>query len=101
MENIDERIVLSESKLANHSIRIDKLETSVSNLKEEIIAIDKQQGIIEAKLNSIIESIGRLDANLGNTVRQLQEKPAKRWETLIGALIGALVSAFVAYVVTK
>lgn len=61
----------------NHiTINVERLAISMENMTKEL----ERQGI---KLN------------------ELESKPAKRWETLVGCIISALVTAAVAYFLTR
>ena len=57
---------------------------------ERIGALERSGAILRAKLDSIEEKLDELNA----TVKALADKPAKRWESLVGYAISALVGAF-------
>lgn len=70
--------------------RIEKLEdiTSIlTDVKVSLNTVDERQ----AQMSDTLE---RLDKK----VEAIEEKPAKRWETVVGALLGGLAVAFIGWV---
>ena len=58
---------------------------------------EKHMAITEERYNQI-----RTDTTeIKEQIRTLSEKPAKRWESLVGAVIGALVAGIIAFMLTK
>ena len=69
--------------------RVTKIETDLDN---EIEARKKLEDIVD-DMRDIVSEIRhiRLDFNtLAGKVNNLEEKPAKRWESVIAAIIGAV-----------
>ena len=83
-------------------------------MEEEDNRQNKRIEIIEAKQSQISElvvSVKVLAANVENIAKEINEqgvrlreiegKPGKRWETLIGCIITSLVTAAIAYFLTR
>ena len=61
---------------------------------DRIGALEQSGATLKAKLDSIEEKLDELTA----TVKALADKPAKRWESLVGYALSALVGAFLLWV---
>lgn len=69
--------------------RLTKVEESLKNLHKRQDHSDKLVEAV-AKMASEVEHI-RLDLNeVTESVRDIESKPAKRWESVIAAIIGAV-----------
>ena len=87
------------------SARVDALEKEFDRYRENssgthrqmfdrIGALEQNGAAVKTKLDSIE---GKLD-ELTVTVKALADKPAKRWESLVGSALSALVGAFLLWV---
>ena len=80
--------------------QVDELGAQNSSTHREIFdrlrAIETAAAVTGERYNAIIE---KLD-NLTKKVTELEQKPAKRWEAVVGALIGAVVSGVTVYLLT-
>lgn len=85
-----------------------------ARIKDENDRQNKRLEIIEVKQSQISElvvSVKVLAANVENIAKEINEqglrlkeiegKPAKRWEQLVGYVISALVTAAIAYFLTR
>ena len=82
-----------------------KAEDDRQNKRIEIIE-EKQ-----AQISELVASVKVLAANVENIAKEINEqgvrlreiegKPSKRWETLIGCVITSLVTAAIAYFLTR
>ncbi len=57
-------------------------------------ALEQNGATVKTKLDSIEEKLDELTA----TVKALADKPAKRWESLVGCVLSALAGAFLLWV---
>lgn len=57
---------------------------------ERIGVLETSGGVLQTKLDSIEKKLDEMTV----TVKALADKPAKRWESLVGYIISALVGAF-------
>jgi len=84
--------------------RVEALESQVDELGaqnssshreifERLRVIETAVAVTNERYNAIIE---KLD-NLTEIVTELEQKPAKRWEAVIGAAIGAVVTVLAVY----
>lgn len=89
-------------------------EEFVKRMEEEDRRQNKRIEIIEEKqsqISDLVASVKVLAANVENIAKEINEqgirlkeiegKPAKRWEQLIGYVISALVTAAIAYFLTR
>lgn len=88
--------------------RVDALEGQLDEYQAQNSATHKE---IFGRLNTLERSeavqevhykdiINRLDT-IAVKVSALEQKPAKRWESVIGAIIGAVVSGLVVYLMVR
>ena len=81
------------------SARMDALEKEFDRdthrqMFDRIGALEQSGATLKAKLDSIEEKLDELNA----TVKALADKPAKRWESLVGYGLSALAGAFLLWV---
>ena len=89
-------------------------EEFVKRMEEEDRRQNKRIEIIEAKqsqISELVTSVKVLAINVENIAKEINEqglrlreiegKPAKRWETLVGCIISAVVTATIAYFLTR
>lgn len=84
--------------------RVDE-ENSRQNKRIEIIEVKQSQ------ISELVVSVKVLAANVENIAKEINEqglrlkeiegRPTKRWEQLVGYVISALVTAFIAYLLTR
>ena len=92
---------------------MDTMPEIVAGMKKEMEAmadrINKLEGLNDAlhKVEiSIVEMSGRISTMEGSveriakSVKELTEKPAKRWDGIVDKMITAIVTAFITYIVT-
>ena len=78
-----------EERSKGNARRIESLEKKVDDLADVV-------GVLQAMkkdLEYLTKSVNETSAD----VKELKEKPAKRWEDLVGKIIWGVVGAFVAY----
>lgn len=88
-----ERLVAVEQRSSSNSHRIEELERRTDNLSELVTSVKvlalKQDGI-ETTVKEIKED-----------VKTITEKPAKRWNDMVGQIIGLVIAAFVTFLLCK
>lgn len=83
--------VVERSK--SNTKRIDKLEEQT----EAINSLAKTMAVMVEKQDETNERVGRLD----DKVTILEQKPAKRWESIVEKVIWAVVAAVVGFLLAK
>ena len=87
------------------AVRVDALEKEFDRYRgssgdthrqmfDRIVALEQNGATVKTKLDSIEEKLDELTA----TVKALADKPAKRWESLVGYALSALAGAFLLWV---
>jgi hypothetical protein len=89
----ERRLAACEERAKSNSHRIDKLEESTYVLNQ----LAKNMGIMAEKQKQMVDSVEKLDGK----VTALEQKPAKRWDSLISKIILTLTAAFLAYLLSK
>ena len=89
----EHRITEVEDRSKSNTKRIDKLEERQDNLDELASAV-KVLAVREANVESDVKEMKK-------DVKTLTEKPARRWEALIGQIISLLVAAAFGFFVAK
>ncbi|MBQ2446164.1 MAG: hypothetical protein II272_06935 [Oscillospiraceae bacterium] len=89
----ERRLAACEERAKSNSHRIDKLEESTDVLNQ----LAKNMGIMAEKQKQMVDSVEKLDGK----VTALEQKPAKRWDSLISKIILTLTAAFLAYLLSK
>ena len=94
------KIAEVEHRAVSNTRRIDKLE-------QQTEAVQRLAASVEVMVNELghqtetIERIEKSVEKLDGKVDVLEQKPAKRWETVAEKIIILLVTAFVAYMLAK
>ena len=79
-----------ENERQNH--RIANLETAINQLNELVASVK----VLAVNVENIAEQI----KSQGERLKEIEGKPAKRWETVIGCIITAVIGAVVTYAFT-
>ena len=74
--------------LARRMDNLEKLTESVNTLAKSVERLTIQQQVNDTEIES-----------LTGKVNELEEKPAKRWDTVVAAIISALIGAGIALLV--
>ena len=84
--------------------RVDE-ENSRQNKRIEIIEVKQSQIselVVSVKvLAANVENIAKEINEQGSRLKEIEGRPTKRWEQLVGSIISALVTAFIAYLLTR
>ena len=75
----------------------DDLRRQVTENTERLHRGDTTQALLDQRLCQIDDKLAELAAG----VRQLQEKPARRWESISGTVVSWVVIALLAYIAVK
>lgn len=73
--------------------RIEIIEAKQSQISELVVSVK----VLAANVENIAKEINEQ----GSRLKEIEGKPAKRWEQLLGYVISALVTAAIAYFLTK
>lgn len=75
----------------------DDLRRQVAENTERLHRGDTTQALLDQRLGQIDDKL----ADLAAGVRQLQEKPARRWESISGTVVSWVVTVLLAYIAVK
>lgn len=75
----------------------DLLRRQVAENTERLHRGDTTLALLDQRLGQIDDKL----ADLAAGVRQLQEKPARRWESISGTVVSWVVTALLAYIAVK
>jgi hypothetical protein len=86
-----------EQTIDTLSIRLDKLERDNCELFNRTNTTAITLATVNEKLNSMLITLGELKSGM----ERLQQQPAKRWESILGALLSAIVATCVGFIAAK
>ena len=86
----ERRLTEVEERSKSNSHRLDKLEEST----EAINRLATSMEVMAERQEQVVETVGRLDAK----VTTLEEKPAKRWDSLVDKIVWAIAAALIGFV---
>lgn len=94
MENeILQRLTETEERSKSNKHRIDKLEQRQDDLDGLIQAV----AVLKNDQDYIKTSVEKIEGK----VEEMAEKPAKRWDDLIGVIFTVVVGAFIGFLLTR
>lgn len=97
---IHERITSLEGSMKTVYNRVDSVEDKVDTIeKKQDIMHEMNSNIKLIALNQ--ENQGKEIVSIKTDVKELKEKPAKRWDTVTTIIITALVSGIIGFVISK
>lgn len=83
---VRERLTAVESSVKSLHKRVDKQEDLLENIRSMVV-----------EMKNMREDINRLDGK----VTEIEQKPAKRWESIIAAIIGAVGGSLGTAIISK
>jgi len=90
-----------------HTEFAKRIEAEDTRQNKRIELIEQKQAQISELVASVkvlaanVESIAKEINEQGLRLKEIEGRPAKRWETLVGCIITALVSAAITYFLTR
>ena len=66
-------------------------------LEERVRLIEQNKNLQEYQFNQIMETLGVMQ----NDIKELKEKPAKRWDLVITGLITSTITMVMAYIMKR
>ena len=101
--NTDEmavRLAEVDQRSKSNTHRINEFEEKLDDLNRLVTAME----VLAVEQKHIAENIAsmRSDVNtLKNQVKEIEEKPAKKWDDLVAKVIWALVAAVITFALTR
>lgn len=89
----ERRLTEVETRSKSNSHRLDKLEEST----EAINRLATSMEVMAERQEQVVETVGKLDTK----VTLLEEKPAKRWDSLMDKVIWAVAAALIGFVLAR
>lgn len=87
--------------------RLTKLESGQKSLFQTVAIVSETQEEIKhlaISVNSLAINLERLvteNCNLDNRVKEIERKPARRWDTIVTTIITSLIAAIMGYIAGK
>ena len=89
----ERRLTEVEERAKSNSHRLDKLEEST----EAINRLATSMEVMAERQEQVADTVGKLDSK----VTALEEKPAKRWDSLIDKIVWAIAAALIGFVLAQ
>lgn len=89
----ERRLTDVEARAASNTHRLDRLEEST----EAIGRLATSMEVMAARQEQVVDTVGRLDSK----VTALEEKPAKRWDSLVDKIVWAIAAALIGFVLAQ
>lgn len=88
-----ERLVAVESRSKSNMHRLDAMEKQTAALNTLTTAV--------AVMAEKVETTGKSVAGLREDVQEIKQRPAKRWDAVVGQVVSLLVAALVGYALAR
>ena len=89
----ESRLTAVEERSKSNTHRIDKLEESTEAINRIATSVE----VIAERQVQMADSVGELDEK----VTALEQRPAKRWDSMVDKAIGVAVGVFITYLLAK
>ena len=89
----ESRLTAVEERSKSNTHRIDKLEESTEAINRIATSVE----VIAERQVQMADSVGELDEK----VTALEQRPTKRWDSMVDKAIGAAVGVFIAYLLAQ
>lgn len=104
MDDVSAAIAKLEERISGALRRIDEAAKRDELLHEINNKLDVLKANMEGRLIRVEEAIATLTQRVnlhGQEIDDLRQKPAKRWESLVGCLISAIVGALIVFIAAQ
>ena len=89
MDDLEKRLLLLESSLKH---LIDSIENNATLLQEMPVELARIQEQLHSLTNEVMQQRAKM--------HELENKPAKHWETAIAAVISALITGIISFILS-
>ena len=89
----ERRLTEVEQRSISNTHRLDRLEEST----EAINRLATSMEVMANRQEQVVETVSKLDAK----VTLLEEKPAKRWDSLVDKIVWAIAAAYIGFVLAQ
>lgn len=89
----ERRLTEVEERSKSNSHRLDKLEETT----EAISSLATSMKVMAERQDHVVETVDKLDTK----VTALEEKPGKRWDSLVDKIVWAIAAAFIGFVLAQ
>lgn len=89
----ERRLTEVEERAKSNSHRLDKLEEST----EAITRLATSMEVMAERQEKVADTVGKLDRK----VTALEEKPGKRWDSLVDKIVWAIAAALIGFVLAQ
>lgn len=91
--DVETRLIETEQRSKTNAHRLDKVESKLEDITDIVTSIkvlSQKQETMDGDLQEIKKD-----------VKTLTEKPAKRWDAIVGAILAAVVGGIIGFVLFK
>ena len=89
----EQRLTTVEERAKSNTKRLDKLEEST----EAISRLATSMEVMAERQEQVADTVGKLD----DKVTAMEQKPVKRWDSLLDKIIWALVAAVIGFFLAR
>lgn len=100
MDDIEVRVVRLEDQSADHEKRLSKCEETQSviiDLTKSVAVMAQEQKYIRDDFTKVDQKVDKI----GNKLDEINQKPAKRWESLVDKAIAVIVGGIIGFMLVK
>ena len=92
--NMDEK-ELTETvyRSKENSKKIDQIEKSINSIQQLLLSVKE----LATEMKYMREDVTKLDSRMG----EIENKPSKRWESLVSSIISIIVGAIMGAIISK
>ncbi len=95
-----ERVVTLEGSMKTAYRRMDDMESDIEEIKSDNKVLHEMNKNIAVLANNY-ENQGKTIQRIECDVKELKEKPAKRWDALTAVIVTAIVSGLIGFILSK
>ena len=98
--DIKQTVAQLDERINAHNLRLDAVEKELKENRRVLVAVERLASATE----NIKERVGNLDVKMdrfGCRIETIEQKPAKRWDALVGQVISITVAATCGYLLSS
>lgn len=89
----NEKLIRLEEEMKQVNSRLNKLENKIENIYDLTSSVKQ----IATEMKAMREDVNKID----DRVKTIEDKPAKRWDSVVGQIVSIVVAGIMGFLISK